>query len=83
MPLADFKNLVEEAGHKLTQRKNTIIIKKSYFYRHGWTSQKLYDRIKDFADKSGISYSAITHDDKNNSWPKDSWFEVRVVLKPS
>lgn len=61
-------------------RTGEVIAKRGFFYRHGRDEETLAKDITAVLDYAGIKF-AITHKQEHyNSWPKDSWWEVRLTI---
>lgn len=58
-------------------RDSTYTVKRGFFYRHGYTTDKTEQAIKQV-----VPSAVITHSQEHyNNWPRDSWFEVRFKLE--
>lgn len=58
-------------------KKGVYTVKRDFFYRHGWTPQKLQQKIQEAAEKVGLK---IQFTDKGEVWDKDSYFYVRFSV---
>lgn len=52
-------------------------VKRGFFYRHGNTCERMAQAIKAAVPNARITLC----EEHYNSWPRDSWFEVRFMLE--
>lgn len=71
----------DSAGY--SSKSGAYIIKRRYFDRHGDSAEKLAERVKAFFSQTEVEIEVTEVRDHFNSWPKDSWFEVRFTVKDS
>ncbi len=53
----------------------------SYFYRHGNTAEKWETAVVKKVSEMGYNVEYSESEDRYASWPKDSYFVARIVLK--
>ena len=61
---------------KCSLRKGIYTAKWFYFYMHGKTTEKYVSKVHKVFPNAKITESSYHW----NTWPKDSWFEVRFTL---
>ena len=78
----EIEALVEKAGlhpesiGKSTKQPGTWILKRSFFYTHGYSAEKMADRLK----ATDARVTIISASDIWKSWPTESYFEVRFTV---
>jgi len=66
-------------GVKITcQKTGWITVRKTYFYRHGGTAQSFEARVLRVLHEVGIVPMETDHADCWRTWPKESFWEVRI-----
>lgn len=61
----------------LCKKDGSVEVKKSYFYRHGYSAEKWSEKVNNVLQEAGLNCQSTSYDDWN-AWPKDSYF-VAIV----
>jgi hypothetical protein len=70
--------LQSEYDDKITlHRDGTVSVKRTFFYRHGQTSQSVAQSIVGLLQQNGLKVETEA-EEHWNSWPKDSYWLVRI-----
>lgn len=64
----------------IAHKDGTLTCKRSYFFTHGMTAQKFGEKVEQFLTEKGFDVEVET-ENHWNAWPRDSWFQVKVVFK--
>jgi len=78
MKTSDVENLLYENDvlfDKISKRHDVFTVKRSFFYTHGFSSEKLANKIQN------LGFRIVDHFDDWNSWPKTSYFVVKFQSK--
>jgi hypothetical protein len=67
----------------IANRKGVIILKRSFFYRHGGSAEKLEKRVVQTLTEAGFKIRDVKSQEHWNNWPVTSYWEVRVQIEDS
>jgi len=56
----------------------SLEVKKSYFYRHGYSAEQWAEKISLILEEALMRYIQVDSYDDWNDWPKDSYFVALV-----
>ena len=59
-----------------SKKDSAFVVKRTYFYRHGMTAEKLADHVKTLLPAASV----VSARDYWKAWPATSYFEVRFTL---
>ncbi len=68
-----------EGSLSFSNKTQEFIVKEGYFYRHGRSPSTLAEKVKKVIPEAQITGVQ----DHFNSWPRNSWFEVRFKVSPA
>ena len=71
---------LEFSCNKVFKYKGIFVAQHNYFYTHGLTIEKFEDKIINILRSKNIEIKVVESGDNWNSWPKDSYFEVRFKI---
>jgi hypothetical protein len=76
------KNAITNASDNITFRKNgEIVVRRSYFYKHGMDSAQLAERCAADLKAAGFNPVIVSDEDKWAAWPKTSYFVATLKLR--
>lgn len=79
--LTEIKKLLSsEFPGEVTFSKGTLVIKRTFFYRHGRDEDQLKNKVKTFLESKGYTNLSYTCEEVYRSWPKDSYWKVVITL---